>query len=199
MNAIIYDCEIIKAIPPQLQTGIKYCKGWRDFKNMGISVIGAYDYLENRYRVFMSDNFDEFQKLVDKRDKIIGFNSLAFDNKLCAANRIIVRDSKSYDLLAEVWKAKGLGSEFDIENSHRYLGLGLDKLAEVNLGLNKTGHGDLAPIQWQQGKIGAVIDYCLTDVHLTKRLISRILETGQLLDSHTESYGKLIKIPFFIK
>lgn len=44
---IIYDCEIVKAIPNKeglLIPNIQYCAGWREFSEMGISCIGAYDY-----------------------------------------------------------------------------------------------------------------------------------------------------------
>lgn len=194
---IIFDCEIVKAIPPKDGKKVKeinYCAGWRDFDNMGISVISAYDYVEDRYRIFCQDNFSEFQTLLEKRNVIVGFNSLAFDNKLCAANGIYVPAEKSYDILVEVWKAKGLGKTFNIKNSHRYLGLGLDNLVQINFEQKKTGNGELAPVFWQERKIGAVADYCLTDVWLTKMLMDRILETGQLLDSHKNSFGKILEV-----
>lgn len=64
---LVYDCEIVKAIPSSKEAptpGIEYCAGWRDFANMGISVIGAYDYETDRYRVFLEDGFQEFAELV---------------------------------------------------------------------------------------------------------------------------------------
>jgi hypothetical protein len=42
---------------------IQYCGGWRHFEGMGISCIGAYDYAEDRWRVFTWDNRDEFAEL----------------------------------------------------------------------------------------------------------------------------------------
>ena len=73
---LIYDCEIDKGIekdPAQRLDGIEYCDGWRDFANMGISVIGAHDSMEDRYRVFMKDNFNEFMSLVQmhKRHELV--------------------------------------------------------------------------------------------------------------------------------
>ena len=76
---LVYDLEIVKAIPDKsgaCKDGIEYCEGWQDHKNMGISVIGAYDYLEQKYRVFCKDNFAEFQKLVDKSNCLVGFNNI---------------------------------------------------------------------------------------------------------------------------
>lgn len=179
---IIYDCEIVKAIPPgkdsERLAGIEYAGGWRDFLNLGISVICAYDYREDRYRVFCADNFQEFQKLVDSANVIISFNGLAFDNRLCEANGLNVPGEKSYDLLVEVWAATGLGQEYQYPS---HSGFGLDACVKANfLNEAKSGHGASAPVQWQRGEIGAVIDYCLQDVRLTKLLIDKVIKKGCL-------------------
>lgn len=189
---IIYDCEIIKAIPSRTLEGIEYCNGWRDFANMGISVICAYDYFKDRYRVFCKDNFEDFQKLVDSTDVIVSFNGLAFDNRLCQANGLNVPDEKSYDLLVEVWAAAGLGPEYQYPS---HTGFGLDACVKANFPNEaKSGHGELAPIQWQRGEIGAVIDYCLQDVRLTKMLIDKIREIGQLKNPVPGVGGKMLKM-----
>ena len=173
---IIYGCEIIKAIrgrrgEPDIK-GIEYCDGWYDFENMGISVICAFDFHTSRYRVFCKDNFDVFRRLVESTDLVVGFNSIAFDNQLCAANGIEVPEEKSYDLLVEVWRAAGLGPTFAFPS---HIGFGLEACAVANIGRRKTGDGTAAPILWQRGEIVSVIDYCLQDVDLTKRLLKRTL------------------------
>ena len=178
---IIYDCEIIKAIGKKGEErteGIEYCDGWRDFEGMGISVICTYDYTTDRYGAFCEDNFDDFRELVQKSNgPIVGFNSLSFDNKLCAANSIDVSKSKSYDILVEIWKSVGLGSEFKFTT---HVGFGLDAVVEANFGLGKTGHGANAPIQWQREEYGRVIRYCLDDVWLTKKVLDKIIRFGGL-------------------
>jgi len=192
---LIYDCEIEKAILGKNERpieGIEYCEGWRDFSGMGISCIGAYDYREDRYRVFCRDNFDEFQALVDSRAVIVGFNSIGFDNPLCAAHQITVPDEKSYDILVEVWVAAGLSSKFKYPS---HIGYGLGDICEVNFGLQKTGHGAVAPVQWQRGEIGAVIDYCLNDVRITKRVLDHIIERGYLMNPTTPSQSLGIRRP----
>lgn len=180
---IIYDCEIIKGILGKNDTpepGIEYCEGWRDFENMGISVICAYDYRDDRYRSFLKDNFGEFEDLVNLSfGPIIGFNSLAFDNMLCAANGINVPVEKSYDILVEIWAGAGLGAAFEYPS---HMGFGLDAVASANFGDHKKGHGAMAPIDWQRGNYGAVIDYCLSDVHLTKKVLDKIIRQGALRD-----------------
>lgn len=58
MKALVYDLEIINAVPGREKPieGIKYCEGRHDHAGMGISVIGAFDYSTQRYRVFLEDN-----------------------------------------------------------------------------------------------------------------------------------------------
>ena len=53
MKLVVYDIEIQKGILGKKEKpvpGIEYCNGWNDHANMGISVICAYDYEEDRYR-----------------------------------------------------------------------------------------------------------------------------------------------------
>lgn len=165
-STLIYDCEIVRCIPPAVKPDLEYCGGWHDHANMGISVIGVYDYLSKNYRVFLEDNFGDFGDLVRQRDVIIGFNSLAFDDKLCAAHGIDVYTT--YDLLCEVRAASGQPREYVYGQTRK--GYSLEALARTNLGTGKSGSGALAPEMWQRGQRGAVIDYALLDVQLTRRL-----------------------------
>jgi hypothetical protein len=162
---LLYDLEIIKAIPPKNPAerldGIEYNNGWTDYGGMGISVIGAYDYTEDRYRVFLEDNFDEFAQLAAERGIVGGFNNTAFDDFVLAANGILLNGVRRYDLLQELWAANG----------SRFAPSRLDAVCERNFGTKKTGEGALAPIEWQRGNYGKVIDYCMNDVRMTKQLM----------------------------
>jgi hypothetical protein len=190
MKMMIYDIEIIKAIPNPNKIGIaqpdiKYCAGWHDHANMGISVIGAYDYHEDRYRTFLQDNMEEFFHLCDARDTLVGFNSIAFDNAVINAHGPrLTEEKKFYDILVEVWAAAGLGPKFKYPT---HVGFGLDACCYINFGTNKTSDGALAPALWQRGKYGEVIDYCLNDVKLTKQLLDQIIATGELLDPRSST------------
>jgi len=176
MKTIIYDCEIINAIPNRDGStikGITYCEGWHDHKNMGVSVTGVYDYHEDRYRVFCYDNRAEFAKLIAERDLCVGFNSIPFNNALLlACGWPAPLEEKSYDLLRETWAAAGLGAAFDFKTHGGY---GLDAMCACNFGTTKSGNGALAPVLWQQGRRGEVIDYCLNDIRLTKQLFDSVL------------------------
>lgn len=172
---IIYDIEIKNAIPPargSRDTNVVYCEGWDDYPGMGIACIGVYDYRADRYRVFLEDNLDEFRSLVEKSSIIIGFNNIKFDDQLCAANNIIIQKEKSYDLLVEMWRAAGIETYFKSWLTHG--GYGLDSTCDLNFGLKKSGDGALAPVLWQRGKHGTVIDYCLNDIAMTKRLAEHV-------------------------
>lgn len=182
ISALIYDCEIKNAIPsdkePRIE-GIVYCNGWRDFENMGISVTGAYDMQDKRYRVFCDDNQTEFFDLCEQRDILVGFNSKNFDNNLIEAAWLYeIDEARHYDILRAVWTSVGVDPDAYASGTHS--GYGLNDLAMANFGIGKTGHGSIAPIDWQQGKHGRVIDYCLNDITLTLRLFEKILEAGQL-------------------
>jgi hypothetical protein len=107
---LIYDCEILNCIPSKnksLRSTFKYCKGWQDFKNMGISVIGAY--LSENFSFskglqsftnpddLIPYHFPTFQEVLAENPKIIGFNSRSFDDNLVKANGIKIKTD--YDLL----------------------------------------------------------------------------------------------------
>ena len=172
LSALIYDCEIINCVPSRDgddDDSYSYCKGWNDKVGMGISVICAYDYLTEMPRILLRDNFAEFAALVKEREHIIGFNSRYFDDELCRANGIEV--TTTYDILVEVRRATGQPDEYVRGQSRS--GYSLNNLVRANCGVTKSGDGAQAPQLWQDGKIGSVVDYCLRDVMLTKRLLDR--------------------------
>lgn len=203
---LIYDIEIEKAIQSKNEeriANINYCNGWQDHANMGISVIGAYDYETDRYHVFCKDNFDRFLHLLANHSCVVGFNSRRFDNRViaCQTEGIVKENLEkyfsiaTYDILEEIWKSLGLDPDKFYWGTHG--GYGLDVMCESNFGTKKSGNGALAPVDWQQGKIGTVIDYCLNDVRLTKQLLDRIRLSNYLKCPKT---GKelLIRNPYSV-
>ena len=196
---IIYDCEIKKGIAPkgQKQPGVEYCDGWRDFDRMGISVVGVYDYEEGRYRVFMDDNFDELQDLLNASRVIVGFNNWKFDDKLLGATGLNIDKTKSYDLLAEIWRAAGLNPQEFHPGTHG--GYSLGDCCLTNFGVGKKGHGAQAPVLYQMGRLGELIDYCLHDIFLTKMLLDKVILTGSLISPRSwvgVDYLSVKKPPF---
>lgn len=177
-RALVYDVEIEKGISQGRRIpGIEYCEGWEDKQNMGISVICAYTYWDATYHVFCEDNFGDFQELVQSATEIIGFNSESFDDVVCSYSGLTVKTT--YDILREVYKSLGFPPYPD-HFSHKYKGYGLNALCKTNNIGKKIGHGASAPVLWQQGKIGQVINYCLRDVRMTKGLFDKIITIGCL-------------------
>lgn len=196
MNALIYDIEIEKAIPSPssyCEKGIKYCGGWSDHERMGISVIGAYDYMNDRSRVFCADNMQAFiDRCAVPGTLLVGFNSIPFDNAVIkAVIKQEFAEDRCYDILREMWIAAGLEPTF---NRKTHGGYGLDATCEKNFNASKSGNGALAPVLWQRGQVGEVIDYCLNDIALTKKLFDCVIAGKPIISPKDGSELKL-RIP----
>lgn len=165
---------------------VKYAEGWTDFYGMGISVVGVYDYATDSSRVFCEDNLTELEKLLEETNVICGFNNLRFDHKLLQANYINIPAEKTYDLLREIWRFLGILDEFDARGfSNAHKGFSLGAMAQANSFGSKSGNGADAPLDWQSKKIGKVIDYCFSDVSLTKKLIDKLIRKDFLINPKT--------------
>ena len=192
-----------------------YCNGWKDFNKMGVSVIGTWRNFDlinifgknfiipipwGKSEVFINPNslipgfkygenqvqdFINFYKLALICDRLIGFNSVAFDDKLCHANGMDAIKT-DFDLLREVRIASNQPPDF-VRGVTRG-GYNLQNLALTNLGKGKTGSGELAPVLWQDGKKQEVVDYCLNDVKLLRSLYFKFIN-GLLRNPHS---GKLL-------
>ncbi len=185
---LLYDVKI-KQIPytgGEKEVGLLYCDGWRDYSNMDITVICSYNYADDSYGVFLKDNLDDFQELVDKSEEIVGFNSESFNDEVCRANGLRIKTT--YDLLKETYRAAGLKSPppwddlkqkedaGDTEAKRQrdiYRGFKLQDIAIANLGVGNLGNGDNATKLWQQGQYGKVTNYCMRDVWLEKQIFDK--------------------------
>lgn len=188
MKILIYDCEIIKAIPDTNKVNlghIEYCKGWDDFENMCISVIGTTQgtFGDSKHCKY---ELERFQDDLYTTDALVGFNNQHFDDNLIKANGFSIPDDIiNYDILAEIWEGAGLGRVF-VYPSHA--GFSLDAICIANGLGEKTGTGANAAILWQQGKEKEVIDYCMHDIKLTKDLFDLIQETGEIKDPREDNF-----------
>ena len=165
----IIDVEIKKGILGKGETpmpGIQYCGGWRDFPNMGCSVVCVFDLSTRLTRVFLEEDFEELRQFVSS-GPTGGFNTRGFDLPLLAHHGIRVDESQHFlDPSAFNWRTHG--------------GWSLDNIMQSTFGLAKSGHGAMAPVWWQQGKVGKVIDYCCRDVWLEGKLIEHLLAGGKV-------------------
>ena len=194
MKILIYDCEIIKAVPIDYKNeapieGIEYCKGWDDHENMGISVIGTYSNWTKEQIAFVNNSampqlcyelvgtirpINEFQQLLDECDVLVGFNNQHFDDNLIKANGFTIPDRVvNYDILVEMWRAIGIQPPFVFPT---HAGYSLKQTCEANGLPPKTGDGGNAALMWQRGKYQEVIDYCLNDIKITTELFRAIVK-----------------------
>jgi len=194
MSYLFYDCEIVNLIPDRKtpnDSKYTYCKGWGDYANMGISVLGfhsSFDGLGHILGKCMRTHYQtiDFNSYIKAHDFVIGFNSKSFDDKLCICNGIQIKTH--YDLLDQIrlaafgttaWQGTPGGSTYT-----------LGAIAAAN-GMAKTGSGELAPKLWQDGKKQEVINYCLNDVQLTFDIFNLGIN-GMLIDPNNQ---KLLTIP----
>lgn len=184
-NLVIYDTEIRHGVSTPdnpRQDGYRYAEGWHDFAGMGIATICAFDILTASYRVFLEDNFSAFMELVEQRDGVMGFNNWRFDDKLLRANGLPISRAKSHDLADAIWHAAG------IPQGEHPRGLSLDACCRVHGLPTKSGNGADAPQDFQDGKIGRVVDYCINDVRCTLNLYRFIASSGGIIDPRTKEW-----------
>ena len=171
---IILDVEIKKGILGRDDSplpGIEYCGGWRDFAGMGVSVVCTYHIETRLTRVFLEEDFAELQAYL-KTDSTAGFNTRRFDLPLLEHHGIVVDQALHFDGLEQIWLALDLDPDRFYWKTHG--GWSLDNVMTATFGLAKSGHGAMAPVWWQQGKRGKVIDYCCRDVWLEGKLVEHL-------------------------
>lgn len=151
--------------------------GWDATDRLGVSCCCLFEYRTNQFRVYGPDQLDALKIRLDAADNIIGFNVLDFDLPVimglskstwaeCERSTWVVYTT---DILQDIWSA--LGGRF-------YKGWNLDTVAGCTLGRRKTGNGAEAPNLYQAGRWPELIDYCLTDVALTRDLYDFIEAHG---------------------
>lgn len=158
MRYVVFDIETANAFPSFT----------RDFGNMEISIVGAYDSASDAYTSYTKEELHQLWPIIEKAELLVGFNSDTFDIPLL--NRYYPGDLTtvpSLDLLAEVQKVLGRR-------------IRLQSLCEATLGEGKKGDGLKAVEWWKEGLVDKVREYCLEDVRLTKELYDYALRHGLL-------------------
>ncbi len=171
---IVVDVEIKKGILGRGESprpGIEYCGGWRDFAGMGIACVCTFEIETRLTRVFFEEDFEELQRYLATAETG-GFNTRRFDMPLLAQHGILIDGSLHFDALEKIWIALGLDPDRFDPRTHG--GWSLDKIMTATFGLAKSGHGAMAPVWWQEGRRGKVVDYCCRDVWLEAKLIEHL-------------------------
>ncbi len=125
-------------------------------------------------------------------DLIVGHNVLGFDYPVLSANF-------NGDIVGH-YRPKTLDTFDELKKITNGQWIGLDDLAKLNLGKNKTEDSKKAPAMWREGKKERVREYCKNDVLLLKEIYYYAKEKGKLKYTHKD-YGvakgiKETKIPW---
>ena len=170
---LVLDCEIKKMVPTAGEDRIlnaQYCDGWGDKAGMGISVCCVRMCWDDTSRVFLDDNRADLAELATQSYGLVTFDGINFDLPLIEACwGIDLSGLVQIDLKEMVARAL----ELDPRQYQR--GYSLDGLLAANGLPSKPGDSILAPLQWQLGEIGRVIDKCLGDVDRTAQLFELAL------------------------
>ena len=135
---------------------------------LGVSVVGVYDYVEDKFLTFRETQFDELTVLLENADEVVGFNLIGFDWPVLAAELgPWVTELPTLDLLVEAQRALGRR-------------ISLDALAQATLGMGKLGSGLDALEYYRAGDWDRLERYCLEDVKLTRDLYEYARKYGQL-------------------
>ena len=205
-KCVVYDVEVLRT-PDEVDGG------WDNPKAMGFASGVAYSYEKDQYFFFLhEEGREKLIKLLD-RNIAISFNGIKFDSCVLLGNNRRHDESgttwrldtatepyvcwQNIDLLLEYIKARFqyetvVEAEVKLGDKTIHDGsFGLDGLAQGTLGLNKTGHGALAPLLYKDCKYEELLEYNLQDVRLTKKLFDFVRLYGYLVDRT----GKAVKIP----
>jgi len=134
-----------------------------------VSVCGVYSYPLNKYFCFTEDQLYRVGEMILEADQVIGFNHINFDYQVLQPYlNFKLSEIPSLDILQEVEKIIG----------HR---VKLDNLAQMTLGVGKSGDGLKALKFWKLGQIEDLKKYCLDDVRITKELYDYVQNYGKIL------------------
>lgn len=134
---------------------------------MGISIVSAYkreidknmNELRGEMRSFWERDFDQMWSWFEEADRIIGYNSLGFDNHVMNGKYSgNFHKFKHFDILKIIKDVFG----------HR---VKLDSVAKESLGTGKSAAGTDAVIWWGKGdpeSLANLKKYCEMDVEVTK-------------------------------
>ncbi len=161
LNKIVLDLET--------QKSFQEVGGFGKNHLLKVSVAGVYSYQQNKYFCFHEDQLYRLGEMLAEADLIIGYNIINFDyHVLQPYLNFKLHEIPSLDMLQEVEKLIG----------HR---VKLDNLAQMTLGVGKSGDGLQALKYWKLGQIEELKKYCLDDVRITKDLYDYISTYGKCL------------------
>ncbi|MBT3181542.1 MAG: hypothetical protein HN337_03420 [Deltaproteobacteria bacterium] len=166
-NIIVFDIETKNAFSDV---------GGRDnFKKLGISVLGAYDYQNEDFIIYEESELGKFSERLQGNPLLVGFNSRRFDVPILQEYvPFSLSKHPQLDIMEELVKVLG----------HR---VSLDSVAQATLGTSKSGSGLDAIRYYRDGMMDELKKYCLDDVRITRDIFEYAANKGELF--FTSKYG----------
>ena len=132
--------------------------GQANIARLDMSLACVYSYKQDAYFSFWENDTKELGEILKEAALVVGFSINRFD--------LPVLD-KYFDFSTKALKRIDLLEEIEVVLGRR---IGLDLLAETNLGENKTYNGLEAIRLWNEGNLKELEAYCRNDVKITKGL-----------------------------
>jgi uncharacterized protein YprB with RNaseH-like and TPR domain len=150
-----------------------------DPSKLGVSITSVYsrtvdvdfNEIEGKMESFWEKDFPELFKLMEKADRIIGFNSINFD--VPALSPYFPKHwlkLKHFDILEEIRKIEGKR-------------MSLNSLAKATLSSAKNDSGENAIKYWNEGTdeaLSKLKKYCEMDVEITKNIYDHAFKNSYL-------------------
>lgn len=176
LDHVVVDVEIQKTIE-------SLPNKWNDTHLMGVAVAVVYEFQTERYRVYGENDVDALRSRLEVADRISGFNIWAFDYPVIWGEKRDWRHPtlgpRTNDVLRRIWLGVGVDPNNFVPKTHG--GYTLDNCTAATFKEHKVGHGASAPVWYQDGKWPWVVDYCLDDVRLERKLTAYGEEHGYIL------------------
>jgi DEAD/DEAH box helicase domain-containing protein len=143
--------------------------GWQHAERMRVSCAVLYDARSDSYFEFVEGQVPMLLERLRQLDLVVGFNIKRFDYRVLSAyTDLDFGQIPTLDILQTV-------------KEHLGYRLSLDHLASVTLNAGKTADGLDALRWWKEGRMAKILEYCRSDVTLTRDLFRFGLENRYLL------------------
>ena len=143
--------------------------GWHRADRMRVSCVVLYDSGTDDFYEFVEGQVPMLIAHMQQLDVVVGFNIKRFDYRVLSAyTELDFSRIPTLDILEKVKTQLGYR-------------LSLDHLASATLDAGKTADGLDALKWWREGKMARILEYCRSDVTITRDLYRFGLENGYLL------------------
>lgn len=158
--------------------------GWENIDLMYMSVGVVHILPEDETLIFYEKDVQSMIDLLSKRDRIVSYNGLHFDNRVLSYyTDISLWDLPNTDMMLDINDALG-----------RERSLPLDNIASSTLGGRGKSADPLSVFEWfKNGELDKITEYCKNDVIITKDVFVYGQVHGEIY--YTNRNGRILSIP----